>query len=149
TKVGDRYVQAQMLETGAMLGGEQSGHILCHHYSFTGDGLLTALHLASLVRQSGVPLTKLVDQSFQTYPQLLHNVRVEDRERRLHWEECDALKNAIAQGQSAMGDQGRILVRASGTEPVIRVMVEAATSEMVQKWTSQLVSVVEQNLVVA
>jgi len=149
TKVGDQYVQAQMLETGAMLGGEQSGHILCHHYSFTGDGLLTALHIASLVRQSGVPLTKLVDQSFQTYPQLLHNVRVEDRERRLHWEECDALKNAIAQGQSAMGDQGRILVRASGTEPVIRVMVEAATTELVQEWTSQLVTVVEKNLVVA
>ncbi len=149
TKVGDRYVQAQMLETGAMLGGEQSGHILCHHYSFTGDGLLTALHLASLVRQSGVSLTKLVDQSFHTYPQLLHNVRVEDRERRLQWEECDALKNAIAQGQSAMGDQGRILVRASGTEPVIRVMVEAISVELVQHWTSQLVQVVEQNLVVA
>jgi len=149
TKVGDQYVQAQMLETGAMLGGEQSGHILCHHYSFTGDGLLTALHLASLVRQSGFSLAELVDQSFQTYPQLLHNVRVEDRERRLHWEECDALKNAIAQGQSAMGDQGRILVRASGTEPVIRVMVEAVSLELAQQWTSQLVSVVEQHLVVA
>ena len=146
TKVGDQYVQAQMLQTGAMLGGEQSGHILCHHYSFTGDGLLTALHLASLVRQSGVSLTRLVDQSFQTYPQLLHNVRVEDRERRLHWEECEPLKNAIAQAETAMGNQGRILVRASGTEPVIRVMVEAVSLELAQHWTSQLVKVVEQYL---
>ena len=68
TAVGDQYVQAEMLHIGAKLGGEQSGHILCHHYSLTGDGMQTALHLASLVRQSGVSLTELVDQSFQTYP---------------------------------------------------------------------------------
>jgi phosphoglucosamine mutase len=146
TSVGDQYVQAEMLRTGAMLGGEQSGHILCHHYSFTGDGMLTALHLASLVRQSGVSLKTLVDQSFQTYPQLLRNVRVEDRSRRMHWQECDALKNAIAQAEAAMGEQGRVLVRASGTEPVIRVMVEAASTELTRHWTSQLVLAVEQHL---
>jgi phosphoglucosamine mutase len=146
TSVGDQYVQAEMLRTRAMLGGEQSGHILCHHYSFTGDGMLTALHLASLVRKSGVSLKTLVDQSFQTYPQLLCNVRVEDRDRRMHWQECDALNNAIAQAEAAMGEQGRVLVRASGTEPVIRVMVEAASTELTRHWTEQLVLAVEQHL---
>ncbi|HBB35379.1 MAG TPA: phosphoglucosamine mutase [Cyanobacteria bacterium UBA9273] len=144
TSVGDQYVQAEMERTGAMLGGEQSGHILCHHYSMTGDGLLTALHLASIVRQSGVSLETLVDQSFQTYPQLLRNVRVEDRDRRVNWKSCEPLTRAIARGQEAMGDLGRILVRASGTEPVIRVMVEAADAEVANYWTTELVSVVEQ-----
>lgn len=145
TDVGDQYVQAEMLRTGAMLGGEQSGHILCHHYSLTGDGMLTALHLASLVRQSGVSLKTLVDQSFQTYPQLLRNVRVEECARRINWQECDLLMNAIAQAEAAMGDQGRVLVRASGTEPVIRVMVEAASAEVAHHWTSKLILAVEQN----
>jgi phosphoglucosamine mutase len=148
TDVGDQYVQAEMLRTGAMLGGEQSGHILCHHYSLTGDGMLTALHLASLVRQSGVSLKTLVDQSFQTYPQLLRNVRVEDRDRRMNWQECDALGHAIAQAEAAMGDQGRVLVRASGTEPVIRVMVEAASAELTHHWTEHLVLTVQQHLAV-
>jgi phosphoglucosamine mutase len=146
TAVGDQYVQAEMLRTGAMLGGEQSGHILSHHYGCTGDGMLTALHLASLVRQSGVSLTQLVDQSFQTYPQLLRNVRVEDRDRRLNWKECDAVNQAIAAAEAAMGDQGRILVRASGTEPLIRVMVEAESAQVAEYWTSELVRVVQQYL---
>jgi phosphoglucosamine mutase len=146
TAVGDQYVQAEMLSTGAMLGGEQSGHILCHHFGCTGDGMLTALHLASLVRQSGVSLAQLVDQSFQTYPQLLRNVRVEDRDRRLHWQECEVINKAIAKAETAMGDQGRILVRASGTEPVVRVMVEAAEAQVAEYWTSELVRVVEQHL---
>lgn len=146
TAVGDQYVQAEMLHIGAKLGGEQSGHILCHHYSLTGDGMQTALHLASLVRQSGVSLTELVDQSFQTYPQLLRNVRVEDRDRRLNWQQCGALTNAIAQAEAAMGDQGRILVRASGTEPLIRVMVEAESAQVAEYWTSELVQVVQQYL---
>jgi phosphoglucosamine mutase len=146
TAVGDQYVQAEMQRSKAMLGGEQSGHILCHHYSFTGDGMLTALHLASLVRQSGFSLTQLVDQSFQTYPQLLCNVRVEDRDRRLSWQECSPVTKAIAQAEAAMGDQGRILVRASGTEPVIRVMVEAADAQVANHWASEVVLVVQQHL---
>jgi phosphoglucosamine mutase len=145
--VGDQYVHAEMLRHGAMLGGEQSGHVLCRHYSVSGDGLLTALHLASLVRQTGVSLAELIDQSFQTYPQQLTNVRVEDRDRRLNWQNCDALQNAIAQAEVAMGDQGRILVRASGTEPVIRVMVEAASDDLVNYWSKNLVLAVQKHLV--
>ena len=146
TAVGDQYVQAEMVRTGGMLGGEQSGHILCRHYGIAGDGLLTALHLAALVRQAGVSLTQLVDQSFQTYPQLLRNVRVENRDRRMNWQQCEPLQNAIAQAEAAMGDRGRILVRASGTEPVIRVMVEAACSELTHHWTETLVSAVEKHI---
>jgi phosphoglucosamine mutase len=144
--VGDQHVHAEMLRSGSMLGGEQSGHILCRHYGVSGDGLLTALHLATLVQQSGATLTDLIDQSFQTYPQLLKNVRVEDRSRRLNWKDCDPLQNAIARAEAAMGDQGRILVRASGTEPVIRVMVEAVTSDLVNYWTEKLSSIVQQYL---
>ncbi len=146
TAVGDQYVQAEMLRTGAMLGGEQSGHILCRHYAVTGDGLLTALHIAALVKEAGIPLSELVDQSFQTYPQLLRNVRVIDRDRRLGWQDCQPVQEAIALAEAAMGDSGRILVRASGTEPVIRVMVEAANAELANHWTNELVSQVQQHL---
>ncbi|NES83689.1 MAG: phosphoglucosamine mutase [Moorea sp. SIO2B7] len=147
TAVGDQHVQAQMWHSGAMLGGEQSGHILCHHHGVSGDGVQTALHLAALVSQSGTSLASLVAQSFQTYPQLLRNVRVEDRDRRRHWQDCEPLQRAIAKAEKAMGDQGRILVRASGTEPVIRVMVEAADAQIAEQWTQQLVKAVQQHLV--
>lgn len=146
TAVGDRHVQAAMWRTGAMLGGEQSGHILCHHHGVSGDGIQTALHLTSLVKQSETSLTELVDNSFQTYPQILRNVRVEDRNRRSQWQECEPLQKAIAQAKAAMGEQGRILVRASGTEPLIRVMVEAVDQQLTSYWTDKLVKVVEHNL---
>lgn len=148
TKVGDQYVHAEMVSRGAKLGGEQSGHILCHHYSMTGDGILTALHLAALVKELGGSLATLVDQSFQTYPQRLQNVRVEDRQRRLYWQDCDALMQAITEAEQAMGDQGRVLVRPSGTEPLIRVMVEAINRDLVDHWTDYLAGVVNRHLVV-
>lgn len=146
TQVGDQHVHAEMVNQGAMLGGEQSGHILCHHYSLTGDGILTALHVAYLLKQAGCSLTELVAASFETYPQRLQNVRVEDPERRRRWQECEALQQAIAQAESAMGDQGRVLVRASGTEPLIRVMVEAACAELVDHWTEALAAKVSHHL---
>lgn len=142
TKVGDQHVHAEMVKRGAKLGGEQSGHILCHHYSMTGDGILTALHLASLVQEFGSSLADLVNLSFRTYPQQLKNIRVEDRERRLNWQACDPLQVAIATAQQAMGADGRVLVRPSGTEPVIRVMVEAINREVVTHWTNYISEVV-------
>jgi phosphoglucosamine mutase len=144
TNVGDQNVHAEMIRRGAKLGGEQSGHILCPHYGVSGDGLLTALHIATLVSQANTSLADLVNQSFQTYPQILQNVRVEDRDRRLSWQDSDLLQQAIAAAEAAMGDQGRVLVRASGTEPLIRVMVEAASAELTQHWTETLVSAVQQ-----
>ena len=146
TPVGDQHVHAEMLRRGAKLGGEQSGHILCHHYSMTGDGILTALHLAALVKQADCSLSDLLDQSFQTYPQILKNVRVEDRERRLNWQNCDPLQQAIAQAETAMGKAGRVLVRSSGTEPVIRIMVEAVKPELVNYWMHNLVLTVQRHL---
>jgi phosphoglucosamine mutase len=144
--VGDQYVHAEMVKRGAMLGGEQSGHILCFHYGIGGDGLLTALHLAGIVQASQQSMSDLLDQSFIPYPQLLRNVRVIDRERRLGWQNCEPVAQAVAHAEAEMGDQGRILVRASGTEPVIRVMVEACEANLAQHWTNHLVSVVEQHL---
>ncbi|MCU0542180.1 MAG: phosphoglucosamine mutase [Oscillatoriaceae cyanobacterium Prado104] len=148
TAVGDQYVHAEMHRTGAMLGGEQSGHILCPHYGISGDGLMTALHLAALVRESSESLAELVNGSFQTYPQLLRNVRVEDREKRLKWNECEPLQRAIARAKTAMGDRGRVLVRASGTEPLIRVMVEAADAELAHLWTDNLVLAVREHIAI-
>ena len=146
TAVGDRHVQAQMWETGAVLGGEQSGHIICHHYGVSGDGIQTALHLAALVHRSGVSLAELVQASFHTYPQILRNVRVEDRERRCYWQECDPLQKAIQQAEQEMGHRGRVLVRASGTEPLIRVMVESDCPDMANYWVNHLVTVVQEHL---
>lgn len=146
TSVGDQYVQQEMWRRGAMLGGEQSGHILCHHHSVSGDGLQTALHLTSLVINSGMTLGELLDESFQTYPQILRNVKVEDRDRRLHWSECEAINKGISQAEVAMGDQGRILVRASGTEPLIRVMVESASASDASYWSEKLAGLVQLHL---
>ena len=148
TDVGDQHVQAQMAQIGAKLGGEQSGHILCPHYGVSGDGVLTALHLAALVKQSGTSLNNLLANSFQPYPQLLKNIRVEDPQRRQNWQECEPLQQAIAKAETAMGNQGRVLVRPSGTEPLIRVMVEAINLDLATHWTEQLVSCVEQHLAV-
>jgi len=144
--VGDQNVHAEMLNHGSMLGGEQSGHILCPYYGVSGDGLLTALHLAAIVCQSQTKLSDLVDDSFQTYPQILKNVRVEDRDRRCNWQDCQPLQTLVDQATNEMGDQGRILVRASGTEPLIRVMVEACQPEMATQWTNRLVQAVEKHL---
>jgi phosphoglucosamine mutase len=145
TAVGDRYVQAEMNSSGVLLGGEQSGHILSPQHSISGDGVLTALHLAAIVKRSGKSLAELVDSSFKTYPQILHNVRVDDLEARLNWEKCQPLQAGIAEAQAEMGDTGRVLVRASGTEPLIRVMVEAESMEVTQYWTGYLVAIVEKH----
>lgn len=146
TAVGDQYVHAEMMSSGAMLGGEQSGHVLCRHYAVSGDGLLAAVHLAALVKQKA-PLSELMEQSFHPFPQLLKNVRVEDRELRRNWESCDVLVQAIALAEKDLGDRGRILVRASGTEPLMRVMVEAETLDLAQHWTNSLTGLIEKQFV--
>ncbi len=148
TAVGDQHVHSKMAEVGATLGGEQSGHILCPLYGVSGDGTLTALHLAALVKESGTSLNDLLAQSFQPYPQLLENVRVEDSELRQNWKQCLPLQQAIAEAETAMGSKGRVLVRPSGTEPLIRVMVEAVNLDLATHWTKKLVACVEQHLAV-
>ena len=148
TAVGDQHVHAKMIEIGAKLGGEQSGHILCPHYSVSGDGILTALHLAALVKGCRTSLKDMLAQSFQTYPQILKNVRVEDCQRRLNWQDCAVLQKAIAEAETVMENQGRVLVRPSGTEPLIRIMVEAINIDLARYWTNNLVVCVKKYLAV-
>ncbi|MFM7635530.1 MAG: phosphoglucosamine mutase, partial [Cyanobacteriota bacterium] len=143
TAVGDQYVHAAMEELGAALGGEQSGHILSAQHGMSGDGLLTALQVATLVHGQGISLEQWLDSSFSPYPQTLVNVRVPDRQRRQRWPDCEPLRRAVEQAEAAMEGQGRVLVRASGTEPLLRVMVEAASEDLVQHWAQVLAAAAE------
>jgi len=142
TQVGDRYVLDRMRATGAALGGEQSGHIIFMEYATTGDGLVTALQIARAMRVTGRPLSEL-SAVMTCYPQVLINVRVGGTARAATNE---ALAAAIAAEESVLGDTGRVLVRASGTEPVVRVMVEASESAAAQASAERLVAVVEREL---
>ncbi len=146
TAVGDQYVHQAMEELGAGLGGEQSGHILSARHGMSGDGLLTALQVASLIHGGGATLADWLDTSFQPYPQLLVNVTVPDRQRRQQWQQCEPLRQAVEQAEVAMAGQGRVLVRASGTEPLLRVMVEAAEQAAVDHWAQTLAAAAEQHL---
>ncbi|MEB3239807.1 MAG: phosphoglucosamine mutase [Cyanobacteriota bacterium] len=145
TPVGDQHVHAAMEASGAGLGGEQSGHILCAQHDLCGDGLLTALQLAVLPAP-GETLADRLDGSFTSFPQRLANVRVPDRERRLQWQASSPLQQAIAAAEAAMGADGRVLVRASGTEPLLRVMVEASSQDCVDHWTESLCAVADRCL---
>jgi phosphoglucosamine mutase len=146
TPVGDQHVHAAMVASGAALGGEQSGHILAASHGLCGDGVLTALQLATLCHAQGISLNDWLDRSFQAFPQKLVNVCVPDRSRRKGWASCLPLSDALRSAEEAMGDEGRVLVRASGTEPVLRVMVEAADQRMVDSWTAQLAAVADRHL---
>lgn len=146
TAVGDQYVHAAMEELGAALGGEQSGHILSAQHGMSGDGLLTALQVATLVHSQGTSLSEWMDGSFQPYPQKLVNITVPDRERRTGWQACEPLAAAVAQAEQAMAGSGRVLVRASGTEPLLRVMVEAAEQRDVDHWCRELAGLADQHL---
>ncbi|MBA3551540.1 MAG: phosphoglucosamine mutase [Actinobacteria bacterium] len=125
TKVGDRYVLEEMLRSGAVLGGEQSGHVIFLRHATTGDGLLTAVQLLSLASRKGVSLAEL-GACMQRFPQVLESVSVPEPAR---LDGSAGVSDAIRAAEEALGAEGRVLVRASGTEPVVRVMVEAATEE--------------------
>ena len=144
TQVGDKYVYENMVKNGFMLGGEQSGHIIFSKHATTGDGILTSLMLMEVIMEKKQSLGKLCSE-VKIYPQLLQNVRVTDKKTAL---ENEAVQNAIKAAAEALGSDGRILVRESGTEPVIRVMVEAATDEICTEYVNQVVNVMkEQGLV--
>ncbi len=139
TPVGDRYVLEEMRRGGHVLGGEQSGHVLFLDHATTGDGVLTAVQLLGAVAASGRPLHELAGV-MTTFPQVLRNVRVADRDKVMA---SHALARAVAEAEKRLGDSGRVLVRASGTESLVRVMVEAATAEQAELLTAELVGVVE------
>ncbi|MDX1450111.1 MAG: phosphoglucosamine mutase, partial [Acidimicrobiia bacterium] len=137
TPVGDRYVLEAMLEHDAVLGGEQSGHVVLEDRT-TGDGLATALRLVEVILATGRPLAEL-RKVITEYPQVLRNVRVSSRDG---FSEAAALWDAVSEVEAELGDQGRVLVRPSGTEPLIRVMVEAATSHEAASYADRLAAVV-------
>jgi len=138
TAVGDQYVHAAMQALGAGLGGEQSGHILSAEHGMSGDGLLTALQVATKVNGRGQDLAEWLDGSWTSYPQKLVNITVQDRQKRTQWQECEPLWQAVQQAETAMAGHGRVLVRPSGTEPLLRVMVEAAEQQQVDHWAGLL-----------
>lgn len=127
--VGDRYVLEQMLEHGVALGGEQSGHVIFRDEATTGDGLITAARFLSLAAKRGVSIAELA-AVMRRFPQVLVNVHVAHKER---LEEAKGIWDAVRQGEDELDGSGRILVRASGTEPLVRVMVEAETDELARR----------------
>jgi len=137
TKVGDRYVLEEMLDKGYTLGGEQSGHIIMLNHLTTGDGLLAAVQLASVIKKSGKQLAELA-ADMPKFPQVLENMRVIDKEAIQRNPEVLA---KIAEVEAEMAGQGRVLVRASGTEQLLRVMVEAETDELCKKYASSIVEI--------
>ena len=139
TKVGDRYLLEEMREKGYSIGAEQSGHVILLEHNTTGDGLMTAVQFIAAVKRSG----KTVDEAvgvMQKFPQTLINVRVKDKHAVA---ELPSVQEAVAAAEAALGDDGRVLLRPSGTEPVVRVMVEAATQEIADAHARAIADVVE------
>lgn len=145
TDVGDKYVYENMRANGHLIGGEQSGHIIFGKYANTGDGILTAIKIMQAMLSKKMPLSKLT-QDLKIYPQVLKNVRVQDKDRALN---DFAVQNAVREVAEKLGDQGRILLRKSGTEPVLRVMVEAPTNELCEENVDAVIDVMHQRGLVA
>ena len=135
TAVGDKYVCENMMANGHSIGGEQSGHIIFSKHATTGDGILTSLKLMEVIIEKKVPLSTLT-REVVIYPQVLKNVRVYDKKTA---RENQKVTEAVAEVEKALGDEGRILVRESGTEPLIRVMVEAATDAVCKEYADKVV----------
>lgn len=141
TPVGDKYVFEEMQKNDYYLGGEQSGHIIFYENAVTGDGLLTALKLLEIMKNTGKSLEELSGGLF-IYPQLLKNVKVSDKEAAL---KDEALWKVVKEVEDELKDEGRILVRPSGTEPLVRVMVEAKTDELCQQYVQRVVDFIEES----
>ena len=139
TKVGDKYVYENMVETGNRIGGEQSGHIIFSKYETTGDGILTSIKVMEVMLAKEKPLSELA-APVVFYPQVLKNVRVKSKPDAQNDPDVQAAVQKVA---DELGDAGRILVRESGTEPVIRVMVEADTEEICEKYVDSVIEVIE------
>ena len=140
--VGDKYVLEEMKRRDLMLGGEQSGHIIFREFATTGDGMLTALRVLSVIRQSGQTLDELT-AGLTVYPQILVNVRVKER-RPLA--DMPTVREKIADAETAFAGSGRVLVRFSGTEPLARVMIEGADKAMVDDWAHRIADTIRQEL---
>ena len=139
TAVGDKYVYENMSLNGHGLGGEQSGHIIFSKHATTGDGILTSLKVMEVILEKKQTLEKLASE-VEIYPQVLKNVRVKDKKAA---QEDEAVQAEVAKVTESLGDDGRILLRQSGTEPVVRVMVEAPSMETCEAYVDQVIEVME------
>lgn len=141
TAVGDKYVYEYMKENGCRLGGEQSGHIIFSKYASTGDGILTSLKIMEVIMARGKTLSELA-APFKVYPQVLENVKVKDKSAAQSDKDVIA---AVEKAAAELGESGRILVRESGTEPLVRVMVEAEDEETCRRYVGEVVEVLKAN----
>jgi len=142
TGVGDRYVVEEMKANQYNLGGEQSGHIIFLDYNTTGDGMLSAIQLVNIMQATKKPLSELAAE-MKKYPQLLVNVKVTDKH---HVTDNEKVKVVIEEVEKEMNGNGRVLVRPSGTEPLVRVMVEAQTQEECETYVTRIVEVVKEEM---
>ena len=143
TAVGDKYVYEEMVKSGYVLGGEQSGHIIFSEHLTTGDGLLTALNIVQVMKETGRNILEL-KQGLKIYPQLLVNVKVSDKEKVLNDEH---INNEVKIVSDLLDNNGRILVRPSGTEPLVRVMVEAESDEVCHTMVYRIVDLIKEKYV--
>lgn len=134
TNVGDRYVLEELQKNGGIIGGEQSGHVIFKEFNTTGDGPLTALFLLKVLKESGKKMSQLADM-MKTYPQVLVNVKVKDKDKGM---ENKVFIDGVKEAEALLGDRGRILVRPSGTEPLIRIMAEGEDIEEIEELVSKL-----------
>ena len=142
TSVGDKYVMEEMVKSGYSLGGEQSGHVIFSEHLFTGDGLATALHVLRNMRDTGKELAELAS-ALTTYPQVLVNVRVKER---TDLKTVPAIADAMAKVEAQLAGNGRLLVRYSGTEPLLRIMLEGQDDQQIRGWADEIAGVVKAHL---
>lgn len=145
TSVGDRYVLERMTEKGYSIGGEQSGHIIFLDYATTGDGQLTAIQLLQIMKKSKKKLSELADR-INVYPQITVNVRV-SQIGKVRYENDEEIKKSVERAEQELGSDGRVLVRVSGTEPVIRVMAEGKSIEQIKRIADEIASVIKNRLI--
>ncbi len=145
TKVGDRYVLENMLENGHSIGGEQSGHVIFLDYATTGDGQLTAVQILRALKRTGKTLSEL-SKVMEVFPQVLKNVRVSNLGK-IRFDDDKEIKIAISQAEEELGDTGRVLVRVSGTEPLVRVMLEGKDLNQINRLADEIAEVVRERLI--
>ncbi len=140
TDVGDKYVYENIVKNGHRIGGEQSGHIIFKKYATTGDGILTAIKMMEVMIESKKPMSKLAEP-VKIYPQILKNVKVKDKKQA---KDDEYVQKAVKEVSDKLGSDGRILLRESGTEPVIRVMVEAESKDICEKYVDYIIDIIKQ-----
>ena len=142
TKVGDRYVLEEMLKEGYSIGGEQSGHIIMLDYNTTGDGLVSAIVLSSILKESGKKLSELAGV-IKILPQSLFNAKLADKNKKDIWQTDEEISSIIEETKTALSGSGRVLIRPSGTEPLIRVMIEGSDQEMIDGYCRRIAELIE------